>query len=134
MTAEHPCLRCGACCAFFRVSFHWSEAGDQPGVVPAHFVEQVSPHRVAMRGTTQDPVRCVGLLGEVGEVVRCSLYDVRSTTCRTFAASYEDGTHHEACDRARAAYGLEPLRPEDWERPQHPDQPQKPKRRRRRAS
>ncbi|RBD09468.1 YkgJ family cysteine cluster protein, partial [Xanthomonas oryzae pv. oryzae] len=22
----HPCLTCGACCAYFRVSFHWSEA------------------------------------------------------------------------------------------------------------
>ncbi|HOC10952.1 MAG TPA: YkgJ family cysteine cluster protein, partial [Thermomonas sp.] len=21
----HPCLSCGACCAYFRVSFHWSE-------------------------------------------------------------------------------------------------------------
>ncbi|RBC12798.1 YkgJ family cysteine cluster protein, partial [Xanthomonas oryzae pv. oryzae] len=19
----HPCLTCGACCAYFRVSFHW---------------------------------------------------------------------------------------------------------------
>src|SRR5690606_40667371 len=27
---RHPCLACGACCAHFRISFHWSEA--EPGL------------------------------------------------------------------------------------------------------
>ena len=34
--AAHPCLRCGACCAAFRVAFHWSEAmPHKPDGVPA---------------------------------------------------------------------------------------------------
>ena len=36
----HPCLTCGACCAHFRVSFHWSEADpEQGGAVPAALTE-----------------------------------------------------------------------------------------------
>ena len=31
MPVEHPCRTCGACCAFFRVSFHWSEAAPALG-------------------------------------------------------------------------------------------------------
>ena len=31
----HPCLTCGACCAHFRVSFHWSEADPDQGVANA---------------------------------------------------------------------------------------------------
>ncbi|MDX1269447.1 MAG: YkgJ family cysteine cluster protein, partial [Oceanisphaera sp.] len=25
MSSGNPCLTCGACCAFFRVSFYWGE-------------------------------------------------------------------------------------------------------------
>ncbi|HBP8873638.1 TPA: YkgJ family cysteine cluster protein, partial [Escherichia coli] len=28
MNNPNPCMRCGACCAFFRVSFYWAEADD----------------------------------------------------------------------------------------------------------
>ncbi|EDV84291.1 ferredoxin [Escherichia coli E22] len=28
-------MACGACCAFFSVSFYWAEAGDAGGTVPA---------------------------------------------------------------------------------------------------
>ncbi|WP_142908916.1 CxxCxxCC domain-containing protein, partial [Klebsiella pneumoniae] len=26
MSNLNPCMTCGACCAFFRVSFYWAEA------------------------------------------------------------------------------------------------------------
>ncbi|MBB8903342.1 YkgJ family cysteine cluster protein, partial [Escherichia coli] len=26
MSDLNPCITCGACCAFFRVSFYWAEA------------------------------------------------------------------------------------------------------------
>ncbi|HWU69743.1 MAG TPA: YkgJ family cysteine cluster protein, partial [Pseudoxanthomonas sp.] len=36
----HPCLSCGACCAIFRVSLHWSEADpEQGGRVPIELTE-----------------------------------------------------------------------------------------------
>lgn len=38
--ANHPCLRCGACCASFRVAFHWSETDAHPGgITPAALTE-----------------------------------------------------------------------------------------------
>lgn len=48
----YPCLRCGACCAHFRVAFHWSEADfGLGGVVPVELTEKLDAHRLAMRGT-----------------------------------------------------------------------------------
>jgi hypothetical protein len=67
---EHPCLRCGACCAFFRVAFHWSEAeAFLGGKVPPELTEKLDPHRLAMRGTNAAQPRCVALQGTVGEAV-----------------------------------------------------------------
>lgn len=79
--------------------------------MPDHLVEQVNAHRVAMLGTGAKPVRCVGLQGEVGCAVSCSVYEQRSSTCREFTASWEDGQANPNCDAARAAYGLPPLTP-----------------------
>jgi uncharacterized protein len=67
-----------------------------------------------MVGTTGDPVRCVALEGELGRQVACSIYAKRSSTCREFRASWEDGTPNEACDRARAKHGMGPLTAEDF--------------------
>ena len=111
MSDTNPCLSCGACCAHFRVSFYWGECQSAGGCVPDEQVEQISPYHAAMRGTTSQPVRCTGLLGEVGGGVRCTLYEQRSSTCRDFHASWEFGEHNPHCDAARAAYGLPPLTP-----------------------
>jgi Fe-S-cluster containining protein len=111
MSDNSPCLNCGACCAHFRVSFFWGECQSAGGTVPDHQVELISPHRVAMLGTNQKPARCVGLLGDVGSAVRCTLYEQRSSPCREFQASWVDGQHNPECDAARAAYGLPPLQP-----------------------
>lgn len=111
---SNPCLNCGACCAYFRVSFYWGECTSAGGPVPDELVTQVSPTRVAMLGTECKPARCVSLRGEVGSEVKCSTYEQRSSTCREFEASWELGEHNAHCDAARAAFGLPALVPEDF--------------------
>ena len=109
---SNPCLQCGACCAVFRVSFYWSEA--EPflgGSVPAELTEPVNPQRVAMRGTTCSPVRCVALQGQVGEAVSCNIYPQRPTPCRELGPWDAAGQPDEKCTRARAAHQLPPLVP-----------------------
>ncbi|MDX1442294.1 MAG: YkgJ family cysteine cluster protein [Gammaproteobacteria bacterium] len=120
MNKPHPCLSCGACCAFYRVSFYWTEADPfNGGTIPQELVQQLTPHRVAMKGTTgkAGKSRCIALDGEVGKSVGCSIYDKRGTTCRDFAPSWESGRPNESCDKARAFYGMTPLTPEDFEAP-----------------
>ena len=63
---SHPCLTCGACCAFFRVSFHWSEADpEMGGVVPIELTEPLRalrehglrvPHDVRVTGFDDIPL------------------------------------------------------------------------------
>lgn len=109
MAEESPCLSCGACCAFFRVSFYWGEAASAGGCVPDALTTQVSPHLSCMQGTSQKPARCVALTGQVGQAVACSIYQQRSSTCREFAMSGENGVPNPECDKARAFHGLVPL-------------------------
>jgi uncharacterized protein len=111
----HPCLRCGACCAHFRVSFHWSEAEPSlGGEVPLALTEQVDAHRLAMRGTWAARPHCAALRGTVGQEARCGIYQQRPSVCRDVLPSWESGAASQQCDKARAAYGLAPLTPEDW--------------------
>lgn len=98
------CTQCGACCAAFRVSFYWAESDAHPlGQVPIALTVPVNPHYVCMKGTEQKPVRCVALVGEVGQAVSCAIYHQRSSTCREFAAGSTE------CAKARAVYGLAPI-------------------------
>ena len=111
----HPCLTCGACCATFRVGFHWSEAApDLGGTVPPALVEPLDPHRVAMRGTWAKAPRCVALDAEIGVRARCSIHAVKPSVCREVAASWESGAPSAQCDKARIAHGMAPLAPADW--------------------
>jgi Fe-S-cluster containining protein len=110
MSGTNPCITCGACCAYFRVSFYWAEADDGGGVVPSALTEQVTPLLRAMRGTNQKSPRCVALAGTPGSATRCTIYSQRPSPCREFACSGEGGEVNEACDRARARYGLPPLK------------------------
>ena len=110
MSVENPCMSCGACCAFFRVSFYWGETDDCPGgTVPAGLTTAISPHRVAMIGTHHSNPLCIALRGQVGHEVNCSIHPQRSSTCRDFACSWETGEPNPDCDRARARFGLDPL-------------------------
>ncbi|WP_173678225.1 YkgJ family cysteine cluster protein, partial [Escherichia coli] len=53
--------------------------------------------------------RCIALAGTPGKNACCTIYENRSSTCREFAMSGENGEVNEACNRARAKYGLTPL-------------------------
>lgn len=98
------CIECGACCASFRVSFYWGETNAHDnGSVPIELTTPISPHHVCMKGTEQKPVRCIALEGTVGERVACSIYGLRSSTCRQFEAGSED------CIKARKIHGLPEL-------------------------
>jgi len=106
---RHPCQSCGACCAFFRVEFNTSEN------LPSEFCEGAAPGKQIMRGTgAKHKPSCVALLGRVGQRVTCGIYEQRSSTCRKFAASYENGQKNPRCDEARARHGLAPLSKEHW--------------------
>lgn len=111
----HPCLSCGACCAAFRVSFHWSEA--EPalgGRVPAELAEPVRPHELAMRGTSHARPRCIALDAEIGRRSRCTIHARRPSTCAAVTPSWEAGEANPQCDRARLAHGLRLLTAADW--------------------
>ena len=111
-SAYTPCITCGACCAHFRVSFHWSESDPSlGGTVPAELTEKISEHLVAMKGTNCSRPRCTSLQGEIGTLVHCNIYTQRSSTCREFSFSWENNVSHDRCDQARAAHGLPPLLP-----------------------
>ncbi|AJC66277.1 MULTISPECIES: YkgJ family cysteine cluster protein [Dickeya] len=107
----NPCMECGACCGYFRVSFYWSEANDGGGAVPVDLTEPVTPFLRCMAGTNSKPIRCCALEGNIGESVSCRIYAQRPSPCHEFAQSGEEGRSNDACDRARAAYGLPPLIP-----------------------
>lgn len=116
MLQENPCLRCGACCAYFRVSFYWAEADDSPtGTVPVNLTEDLNDFRRCMKGTNRQPPRCAALQGQIGQQVRCSIYERRPSPCREFGVNWTHGMLHfdpadlERCTRARAAWGLPPL-------------------------
>ena len=114
----HPCLSCGACCAHFRISLHWSEAApDLGGVVPLALTEPYGRHQRAMAGTGTATPRCTALQGEIGFDANCSIYVQRPQTCRDLSAAWELGQPSPQCDRARAAHGLPPLTPLDWPAP-----------------
>ena len=115
MSAVHPCLTCGACCAFFRVSFHWSEADPAlGGTIPFELTEPLRIHERAMRGTSQANPRCIALDAEIGCNSRCTIHDRRPSVCALVPASWEFGAASAQCDKARVAHGLPVLLPANW--------------------
>jgi len=118
---SNPCLQCGACCAFYRVSFYWAEATDGPaGSVPVQLTENLPPFRRIMKGTGHTPPRCVALEGSIGESVFCSIYEKRPSPCRSFEISWKNKVHNSACDEARKRWGLPAINPPHED---HPDDP-----------
>ena len=115
MPATHPCLSCGACCAYVRVSFHWSEADPAlGGLVPFELTEPLRTHERVMRGTSQAQPRCIALDADIGTYSRCSIHDRRPSVCALVPASWEFGAASAQCDKARIAHGLPALTPADW--------------------
>ena len=95
--ANH-CLDCGACCAFFRVSFYWAEA--EARGIPADLTEPINPRFSCMAGTNQAAPHCAALVGEVGARVSCRIYASRPSPCREVTPG------DARCLTARARHGL----------------------------
>jgi Fe-S-cluster containining protein len=109
----NPCLSCGACCAFYRASFYWSEAeGYTPGGVPLKMTKKLDDFRLMMIGTGGSAPRCIALLGDISRSVRCSIYERRPSICREFEPSWQNNTSNPRCDKARLAWGMRPLVPD----------------------
>lgn len=98
--ASHPCLSCGACCASYRVSFHWAEAPDSLDEALLH---RLGPRQLCMRGTEHDAPRCIALQGEIGRAVSCKVYVHRPPPCDELKPGQPQ------CQRARARHGLPAL-------------------------
>jgi len=116
MQSTNPCIRCGACCSHFRVSFYWAEAdSSQGGCVPEEYTEIVDSFRICMKGTGGPHPRCIALNGQTGKSVHCTIYDKRPSPCRIFGVNYENGFatfrpgEYSRCSRARALFGKQPL-------------------------
>jgi uncharacterized protein len=110
MLKANPCLTCGACCAFFLVSFlSGNEAAPE---TPADLSEPFDGSRRCMKGTNQDEPRCVALQGEIGGPVLCAIYDKRPVPCRNFGIQWKGGIaeiseeHFIHCNRARHKWKL----------------------------
>jgi Fe-S-cluster containining protein len=97
----NPCLRCGACCATYRVSFYWAEAAERG--LPDSLIEQVSPWHACMTGTSQPEPRCHALVGSIGRSVSCLVYSQRPSPCRELQPG------EDKCNRARIRHGLKLL-------------------------
>lgn len=116
MSSQNICLHCGACCAFFRVSFYWGEA-DQlvGGRVPPGLVEEETEFFSNMKGTNQRHPYCAALCGKIGQEVTCTIYENRPSPCDEFGIHYQNDIaivtpdDLERCNRARAGWDLPPL-------------------------
>jgi Fe-S-cluster containining protein len=107
---RNVCMRCGACCIAFQVSFYWAEGDDiSAGGVPVDKTVKVNNFRRAMRHARFRDRRCIALHGEPGRSVKCTIHKRRPSVCRNFEPSWKKGIHNPLCDKARADIGLEPL-------------------------
>ncbi|MBA3012715.1 MAG: YkgJ family cysteine cluster protein [Proteobacteria bacterium] len=103
-----PCERCGACCAFFRVSVPTAETNDAAGgLVPADMIFFSNSSQRCMKGTETTSPRCIALEGNVGVRVKCTIYENRPSTCRNFSLSWEHNIGNRLCDKARGVFGLQ---------------------------
>jgi Fe-S-cluster containining protein len=106
---SNPCLRCGACCASFRVDFAREELDVAGGPVPSGLAVDVNDTLCRMRGTDHGSPRCAALVGTVGAQAHCGIHEWRPSPCREFGLRAPMGLGDDACTRARARHGLPPL-------------------------
>jgi uncharacterized protein len=113
--ADNPCTRCGACCAYFRVSFYCGElGGENGGMVPVELTSKVNDFIACMQGTEAGHGRCVALTGTLGQPgIGCSIYANRPSPCREFPVWMPDGSPNPECQRLRAIFGIPPLQAAD---------------------
>lgn len=102
---DHPCVGCGACCHFFRISFYHGELDSQPGgYVPAELTSSLTPFRACMKGTESGEGRCIALQPDR----RCGIYGQRPSVCREFPAILEDGSLNPECLRLKDLFSIPP--------------------------
>lgn len=110
----HPCVKCGACCATYRVLFDRSEIQADSLNVPKELTEKIDENTLAILGTNMVRPRCIALQGHIGKSVECTIYARRPSCCREFVPSYENNLKNTRCDEARKGKGLKPLEPKDY--------------------
>lgn len=104
------CEKCGACCAFFIVTFPSIEKDSIiGGCVPSFMTLVLNNSESYMKGTKIGRHRCVALEGTIGSSVKCTIYSNRPSTCRNFNRSWEKNIGNTLCGKARAVYGLQPF-------------------------
>lgn len=109
-TPDNPCLTCGICCSYYRVSFYQGETSDVGGTVPQALTSKVNDFMACMKGTECNNGRCTSLQGTVGVGgISCAIYNNRPSVCREFPVWMPDGTPNPDCQRLRAGIGLPPL-------------------------
>jgi len=102
-------MRCGACCASFRVDFSRAESAAGGGMVPEGLSHDLTEGLCRMRGTDHATPRCVALVGRIGVDAHCGVHEWRPSPCRDFGLRAPAGIGDEACARARRRHGLPPL-------------------------
>ncbi|NRF67881.1 YkgJ family cysteine cluster protein [Aquincola sp. S2] len=107
--SDNPCIRCGACCASYRVDFAQEELQSEGGCVPDSLAVPLVAGLMRLRGTDHARPRCAALVGTVGVQAHCGIYEWRPGPCREFGARAPHGIGDDACTQARAWHGLPPL-------------------------
>ena len=105
---DNPCLNCGACCNYFRISFYQGELeGGLGGFVPNEKAKKLNEFLAVMKGS-ECGERCNALIGEIGKNTSCEIYNNRPTPCREFPV-FIDGKINPLCNKARIKNHLKAL-------------------------
>lgn len=106
---DNPCFKCGACCAYFRISFYQGElVGGLGGFVPLENTAKLNDHFAVMKGS-ECGGRCNALVGEIGGNISCKIYKNRPTPCREFPV-FINGKINPQCNKARKAHNLKEIK------------------------
>lgn len=97
-----PCVDCGACCNYFRVSFNKEENPQ----VPVEKIVFYKKGEMAMKGANVFKGRCIALTGEIGKNAMCGIYENRPHVCRAFPVWLDNGKQNPRCIKARKFHGL----------------------------
>ena len=87
------CVACGACCAYSESWPVFIGDGDGDGI-PDDLID-FDHERMQCYGD-----RCSALVGEIGALAKCSVYENRPLVCREFQSGSED------CVMVRRSFGL----------------------------
>lgn len=98
-----PCTTCGACCAYFKVTY--PKLNNE--FVPKHRVIEINKTTNALKGADKFKGKCEALTGEIGKVGICDMYESRPHVCRDFPVWMPNGKQNPRCVKARVYHGIE---------------------------